>query len=297
MALELGFAAVGIAEAGASRSVAEQRDWLRQGYAGEMKYLERHAPLKTSPENVAQGVRSIIAVAARYPTNPNPGRGFSTYARGQDYHDVIRKKLRELSEGIHKIQPLKLHRVCVDSAPLAEREWAMRAGIGWQGKQGQLVNPTVGCCMLLGFLLVDIALEPSQPLENRCGNCSLCLDACPTGAALGDAKVDARRCLSYLTIEPGAVATPELQKSFGGALFGCDCCTAVCPWNQKATAPIMPELQESAPLPDAAEIMRWNDEDFRQRFKGTPVFRTGLAHLQKNAELAVHHHNSKNESR
>ncbi|MBT3191683.1 MAG: tRNA epoxyqueuosine(34) reductase QueG, partial [Verrucomicrobia bacterium] len=236
-----GFAAVGFAAVGPAQSMPVYEQWLAEGFAGEMDYLRRHAALRTHPDHIIPGAKSIIAVAARYPKNENPGAGFSTYARGQDYHDVLRRKLLSLGEFINAFHPLNVCRVCVDSAPLPEREWAMRAGLGWQGKQGQLVNPTAGCCIVLGFLLVDIELEPSVPLENQCGSCQCCMDSCPTGAAMGDARVDARRCLSYLTIEHKGSIPAEWQTAVAGTLFGCDCCTAVCPWNARATAPVMAE--------------------------------------------------------
>jgi len=286
-AFSYGFAAVGFAEAGASETIDVYRQWLADGYAGGMEYLHRHAELKSDPAEVAPGVKTIIAVAARYPLNKEPCGGFSMYARGLDYHDVIRQKLRGLSKFINDIQELKVHRICVDSAPLLEREWAMRAGIGWQGKQGQLVNPKAGCCMLLGFLLVDVELEPSVPLENQCGDCRLCLDACPTGAVLGGGRVDARRCLSYLTIEPGADMPEDMGYNLHGALFGCDRCTAVCPWNKDAAAPVMPELEEVLPLPAADELLSWSEEKFRARFKETAVYRTGAAQLKQNAMLSA----------
>jgi len=285
--LALGFAAVGFAVASKSESIGDYNKWLDDGFAGDMGYLRRHAGLKTHPEKVAEGVKTIIAVAARYPVNSDPGCGFSTYARGLDYHDVVRFKLRMLATHINDMQPLEVHRVCVDSAPLLEREWAMRAGIGWQGKQGQLISPAAGSCFVLGFLLVDIELEQSTPLKNQCGDCTLCIEACPTGAALGDGRVDARRCLSYLTIEPGAAVPPNLKQTMQGALFGCDCCTAVCPWNECATASVMPEFEELMPLPSSQEIMNWNEDDFKFRFKGTAVYRTGLEHLKRNAKHAL----------
>lgn len=283
----LGFAAVGFARASQSESMAVYREWLDAGYAGGMEYLHRHAALKEHPANVAPGVKTIIAVAARYPTNPTPGTGFSTSARGLDYHDVIRAKLRQLSQFINDQCSLEVHRICVDSAPLLEREWAVRAGLGWLGRQGQLVNADAGCCLLLGFLLIDLALDSSHPVPNQCGGCRLCLESCPTGALLGDGHVDARRCISYLTIEPGAEISAELAEKMQGALFGCDCCTSICPWNKTAAAPIMPEFQETIPLPRVPEIMHWNKEDFKARFKGTSVYRTGLEHLQRNAQRAA----------
>lgn len=289
-ALELGFAAVGFAPAAQAESIAIYRAWLSKGYAGNMAYLERHAPLKEHPANFVPGVKSIIAVAARYPVNPAPQEGgFSTYARGLDYHDVIRAKLRQLSAFIDEElappsskQARPLRRICVDSAPLLEREWALRAGIGWRGKQGQIISPVAGATILLGFLLTDLELKPSSQQENRCGNCRLCLGSCPTGALPGSSEVDARRCLSYLTIEPGAEFPADMPHNLHGRIFGCDSCTAVCPWNRKATAPLMPELMQTAPLPDAAKILSMTEDAFKERFKGTAVYRTGLQHLQQN---------------
>jgi len=286
-ALADGFAAVGFATAGPTESMATYEQWLSDGMAGDMEYLRRHARIRIHPAEIATGVKSIIAVAARYPTNPAPGSGFSTYARGLDYHDVIRSKLRDLTAFIHERQPLHVHRICVDSAPLLEREWAIRAGLGWQGKQGQVVSATAGCCQVFGFLLVDLELPPSTPVEERCGDCHCCTAGCPTGAALGDGRVDARRCLSYLTIEHKTRIPDDLQDAMAGMLFGCDCCTAVCPWNRRATAPVMPELEERDPVPSAEACLAMTEEEFDARFKGTAVYRTGLERLKRNAALAV----------
>jgi epoxyqueuosine reductase len=287
-AMAAGFAVVGFAKASPAESLACYEQWLAEGMAGEMTYLHRHAALKANPDAVAPGVKSIIAVAARYPTNPSPGSGFSTYARGLDYHDVIRAKLRTLAAFINERQPLQVHRVCVDSAPLLEREWAIRAGLGWQGKQGQLVNASAGCCLVLGFLLVDIELPPSEPVVERCGDCHCCLAACPTGAALGSCRVDARRCVSYLTIEHKGAIPEALCEAVSGMLFGCDCCTAVCPWNGRATAAVMPEFDAQASLPSAAACRVMTEAEFTARFKGTAVYRSGLERLKRNAELCPH---------
>jgi epoxyqueuosine reductase len=284
-ALSYNFADIGFSAATEAESIATYRHWLKNGYAADMDYLHRHADLKQHPANVAPGVKTIIAVAARYPTNQTPGTGFSTYARGLDYHDVIRTKQRQLAKFINEREPLTVHRICVDSAPLLEREWAQRAGLGWIGKQGQLVSKKAGCCLLLGFLLVDIELPESTPIENACGNCRLCLESCPTGALLGNHLLDARRCISYLTIEPKAEIPRKLEQKISGSLFGCDCCTAVCPWNKNATAPIMPELQQTEPLPEPQELLEWSENKFSDRFKNTAVYRTGLAQLQRNARL------------
>ncbi len=215
-AIAAGFAGVGFAAAGPAESMAVYEQWLADGMGADMAYLHRHARLRIHPAEVATGVKSIIAVAARYPTSPAPGSGFSTYAGGLDYHDVIRGKLRKLAAFINEHHPLQVHRICVDSAPLLEREWAIRAGLGWQGKQGQVVSATAGCCQLFGFLLVDLELTPSERVDERCGDCHCCTAGCPTGAALGNGRVDARRCLSYLTIEHKTSIPDDLQDAMAG---------------------------------------------------------------------------------
>ncbi len=285
-AFAAGFAAVGFAKASLAESIAVYEQWLAEGMAGDMAYLQRHAELKKDPANVAPGVKSIIAVAARYPTNPSPESGFSAYARGLDYHDVIRSKLRTLAATLNEHHPLQVQRICVDSAPLLEREWAIRAGLGWQGKQGQLVNASAGCCLVLGFLLVDLELPASDPVAECCGDCRCCLDACPTGAALGAGRVDARRCLSYLTIEHKGAIPNEFQSAMSGTLFGCDRCTAVCPWNRRGTALVMPELDAQQSTPSANACLAMTEAEFTERFKGTAVYRIGLERLKRNASLA-----------
>lgn len=288
-ACRLGFAAVGFAEAGDAIGSDAFAQWLARGDAAGMDYLHRHAPLRRHPAAIAPDVRSIIAVAARYPVNPEPrDGGFCMTARCRDYHDVLRGKLRLLADFVKQRTPAHTTRICVDSAPLPEREWARRAGLGWQGRQGQLVSPVAGTCTVLGFLLTDIALRPSPPIPDQCGDCRRCVESCPSGAIRPDAQIDARRCLSYLTIEHRGEISPERQPAMGQALFGCDICTSICPWNQTATAPIMPELAPQAgPMPDADEIAAMSPDTFTARFHGTAVKRTGLDRLQRNAAIAL----------
>jgi epoxyqueuosine reductase len=252
-----------------------------------MRYLARCGELRADPARLAPGVRSVIAVAARYPVNPRPGSGFSTCARGRDYHLVIRDKLRLLAAALRRHAPLAVARLCVDSAPLPEREWALRAGIGWRGRQGQVINADLGACLLLGEILVDAEWPPSPPVPNRCGDCRLCVEACPTGAIRGDGTVDARRCISYLTIEHKGEISADLQPRMGEALFGCDCCTAVCPWNRGGEPWTVPELREKRPLPDAQACLRLTEAEFEERFRDTAVLRTGLARLRRNAAIAI----------
>jgi epoxyqueuosine reductase len=286
-ALRLGFAAIGFAAAGDSCSSGVFEEWLEEGGAAGMDYLRRHAPLRRHPATIAPSVRSVIAVAARYPVNPEPGDGFCMTARARDYHDVIRGKLRELAAFLGARTPQRCARICVDSAPLPEREWALRAGLGWQGRQGQLIVPGAGACTVLGFLLTDLDLQPSIPQENRCGDCRRCVESCPTRAILPSGRIAAGRCISYLTIEhQGEIAT-GLEPAMGQALFGCDICTAVCPWNLKASAPVLPALEPGSPPPDAGALVAMVPGEFNVRFRGTAVQRSGLDRLQRNARIAL----------
>lgn len=281
----LGFIAAGIAAAGPAENLDLFNRWLQDGNAADMAFMERSRQVRTDVKNIMPDVKSIIVVAARYPTNREPDRGFSTYARGMDYHIVIRDKLSLLADFINK-QPGISTRVCVDSAPLFEREWAVRTGIGWRGRQGQIVNPEAGCCLLIGALLLNIELAPSTPCANQCGNCRLCVDACPTRAILDNGLIDCRRCLAYLTVEHRGDIPGELQTAMGQTLFGCDICTAVCPWNKREDDGILAEFQER-PMPSTHEILAMSKEEFTSLFKDSAVFRTGLERLKRNARIAL----------
>lgn len=285
-ARELGLVAIGFAAAGLAPHHARFARWLAAGNHGAMKFMERHADLRTDPRRLAPGTRTVIMAAARYPRHPQPGHGFAAHTWGRDYHTVLRQKLRVLAATLRR-EGARLCRICVDSAPLAERDWAVSAGLGWRGRQGQIVRTDSGCCLLLGALLTDIGLRPSPPYRDRCGRCRKCLDACPTGALLPDGTVDARRCIACLTIEyPGAIPA-DLQPRMGTALFGCDRCTAVCPWNRFGADRMLPEFNADRPLPEAGELLAMDEQGFAARFAGTVVMRTGLARMRRNAQIAI----------
>ena len=291
----LGFNAVGIAAAGPAQTIDRFRDWLAAGHAANMEYLKRAAVTRADPGRLLPNVRSIIVAAACYPANPDPGRGFSTYARGRDYHLVVRAKLTRLLTFINAgtgaagkgpaANPGQA-RVCVDASPLLEREWALRAGIGWRGRQNQVVNPEFGCCFVLGEILTDLDLSPSTPMAGGCGDCRRCVEACPTGALRPDGFLDARRCLSYLTVEHKADIPAGIAGSMGETLFGCDFCTAVCPRNRPGDEHVMPELRGRA-LPDARTCLQMTEGEFKRQFKDTAVLRTGLPRLRRNAAVAA----------
>lgn len=283
-----GFARWGAATIGPAQTCDQYRQWLQLGFAADMAYLHRHEPLKQDPRRLAPEAVSILAVAARYPLPANPQTGFSGYTLHADYHEVLRRKLQQVTAALTRLAPMTFARICVDSAPLLEREWAVRAGLGWIGKQGQVIVPNAGAGCVLGFLLTNLQLPASTPVPNRCGTCTRCRDACPTGAITDNHFVDARTCLSYWSIEHREEQIPELiRQNWGTTLFGCDRCTACCPWNRKATATVLPDFMPRTPRPTASECLALTPETFTRTFRHSAVFRTGLSALQRNARIAL----------
>jgi len=293
--LAIGFGAVGFARLEPIRSSVIFQQWLKNGYGAEMHYLKRHAVLRSDPRNLAPQTtpaawqaKSIIVVAARYPSAEH-NYPISNYARGADYHDVLRAKLNQLSASLNKETGRSCGgRICVDSAPLSEREWAVRAGIGWIGKQGSVVSPELGCCFFLGELLVDIDLEPGVPMTNQCQDCRRCLESCPTGAIMADNLIDARRCISYLTVEHKKEFTPETVSLLTHSVFGCDRCTSVCPFNRCARAPVMAEFNPpSTNVPALEDLARMSEKDFEKQFAGTPVEYVGFERFRRNVKTVL----------
>jgi epoxyqueuosine reductase len=293
-AFECGFGAVGIATVSPCLSIERYNLWLKQNKHGTMSYLERGAELRADPRNLLPEAKSIIVVAVQYPVNPSPSSGIAMYARFPDYHVVIRKKLKTLVQSIESELSRKIRaRICVDSAPLLEREWAVRAGIGWIGKQGQVVNQNLGACILLGEVLLDVELRPSvlpgtEIQNDMCGNCNKCIESCPAAAIEPDRTVDARKCIAYLTVEHEGDLPAEFHEKIGKRIFGCDTCTAVCPWNHNGNKKLMPEF--TRPLItdlDPEEILEMSEFDFRQKFKNTVLIRTGLDRLKRNIKKMV----------
>ena len=237
-ALEEGFGAVGFARAG---KVPEEplKQWLRNGFHGEMFYMERSLERRLDPSLVLDGARTIVSLIYPYPhqetvTPDNREMGIvARYALGKDYHLVLEKKLRKILAGIQEGYPGVQGRCYVDSGPVAETYWAWRAGLGWIGKNSLLLSREFGSWFFLSEILLDAELEPSSPGPEFCGSCTACIDACPTAAIIEPGKVDARKCISYLTIEHRSGIPESLKSSMGNRIFGCDICQEVCPWNRQ----------------------------------------------------------------
>lgn len=295
-AFGLGFDLAGITTLGSMETAPYFDRWLDRGYAGEMHYLPKWAHKRRDSRLPYEGVRSAIVVAMSY-GGAEPSGPVARYARGDDYHDVLDAKLREL----HAWLRLELGRdvrgrAFVDTGPLLERDLARRAGLGWFGKNTNLINPTLGSFFFLGALLVDLELAPDEPFAtDHCGTCTRCIDACPTHAIVEPRVLDATQCISYLTIEARGEIPSALRESIGELLYGCDICQDVCPWNEKfsralpAGSPFA--AREAIAGKDARtlarEIMQMTQEEFSERFRRSPMKRAKLRGLKRNAEVVL----------
>jgi epoxyqueuosine reductase len=274
--------------------------WLDNGYAGQMSYLQQRREAYSHPSSVMKGCKSLLMLGAPYlsetasrePLQSIDGAGkVARYAQcGVDYHDVIRKRLKQLKRWLLERCPTALVRGVVDTAPLLEREFAQAAGLGWVGKNTLLLNKSWGSYFFLAALLTDLPLvADAAHVTNHCGTCRACLDACPTGAFVSPYVLDARRCLSYATIEhPGAV-DDDLSQRLNGWIFGCDICQEVCPWNRKSSTTVDPIwiAHEAWSQIDLLELLSLNEEEFQKRFKHTPLGRAKRVGLIRNAILVV----------
>lgn len=287
-ALRLGFSACGLSPAAPLRAdhAARRLRWLREGRHAGMDYLARNLVLRLDPRRLVPGARTVVSVALNYfvPAAPAAGYTFARYARGLDYHDVVRDRLRRLL-GALGLEEHRHGRVFCDTAPIDERYWAVRGGLGWQGRNGQLIVPGAGSYFFLGELVLTLPADRyDRPVPSRCGTCRRCLDACPAGALLGDGRLDARRCLSYLTIEHRGALPPGTGELMGRCAYGCDRCAEVCPWNRLARPT---GVAEFAPRPELLAMTdeAWRaltPEDYRRLFKGSAVKRAKYEGLMRN---------------
>lgn len=292
---QLGFALLGVCPAVQPRGLARFDEWLTAGYAGEMRYLPERREAYAHPDSILSGVRSIVMLAMDYrtlePSAPQSGRGrVSRYAWGVDYHALVHDRLESLCGKSRELCPQAAVRGVVDTAPLLEREFAELAGLGWIGKNTLLLNTKRGSWFFLAALLIDQLLAYDTPHEqDHCGTCRACLDACPTQAFAAPGVLDARRCISYLTIELRGPIPRELRAGIGDWLFGCDVCQDVCPWNHRA-----PESRESAFQPIDGEtslplagLFEMDQAAFRARFRHTPLWRSKRRGLLRNAAIVL----------
>jgi epoxyqueuosine reductase len=293
-ARELGFDLTGVAPATEADGFDRLQEWLARGFAGRMDYMHRLAEARRHPDSILPEVRSVIMVAMNYkPAQEDAADDIgrvARYARGADYHDVLRERLNGLLAWLQGERPGCRGRGVVDTAPLLERDFARRAGLGWFGKNTMLLNRRLGSYFFLGALLVDLDLRPDSPHATaHCGTCTACLDACPTDAFRGPGWLDSRRCISYLTIELREAVPEHLRPGIGAWLFGCDVCQEVCPWNRKAPAGGVQPLLPRADLEhiDPAELLALSEEEFRDRFRGTALMRARRRGLLRNAALVL----------
>jgi epoxyqueuosine reductase len=289
-----GFDLVGIASAGPAASFALFERWLAEGRHGEMGYLTRNVERRSDPRRLLPGAESVVIVACNYHaanSAPGPRQGkVARYALGDDYHEVIGGKLAALTEAIRALAPGAQAKVCVDTAPVLERELAQRAGLGWIGKNTMLLNRRFGQWLLLGEILLDVPLRPDAPeTRDRCGRCDRCIAACPTRALVAPREMDARRCISYLTIELKGAIPSELRPLIGNRVFGCDDCLEVCPWNRFARQAREPGFSPRADLstPELLELLELTEEEFQRRFARSPILRAKRRGLLRNVCVAL----------
>lgn len=296
-AQNVGFDLAGIAPAVTPPGFPRLQQWLQAGFAGQMSYLPRREAAYQHPRHVSASVRSIVMLAVNYKTAepppvlaPNHGR-VARYAWGSgDYHDLLRVKLNRLADQLHLLHPGCTTRGVVDTAPLLERDFARLAGLGWFGKNTMLIHKKMGSWLLLAGLLTDLDLEPDLAHEtSHCGTCTRCLEVCPTDAFVEPYVLDARKCISYLTIELKESIPTTLREGVGDWLFGCDLCQAVCPWNRKSP---VTEALEFQPAPDlnpvnCLQILQMDRAAFESRFSKTPLERPDFDGLRRNAAIVL----------
>ena len=301
-AFGIGFDLAGVATLGPAETSHAFQDWVTKGYAGEMAYLPKGAEKRSDTRLPFPGAVSALVVGLNY-GGAAPAGAIARYARGSDYHDVMWRMLDSLHEWLESETGTTIPgKSYVDTGPILERDLARRAGLGWFGKNTNLLNPEHGSFFFIGSLLLGIELEPDAPFEaDRCGTCTRCLDACPTDAFVEPRVLDATRCISYLTIEARGDIPVEFHEQVGSLLYGCDVCQDVCPWNHKfateATNPAFAEREFFAGK-DASQlaqsILDLDDEGFRRAFKGSPMKRAKLQGLKRNAVVVLANLDSKN---
>jgi epoxyqueuosine reductase len=301
-AVELGFASLGVASVELSDVEGGLQAWLDAGFHGEMDYMARHGLVRARPAALVPGTVSAIMVVIDYaPDSPDwiarawqtlaaPERAFvSRYALGRDYHKVVRGRLQRLADRLAaEIGPFG-HRVFCDSAPVMEVELASRAGLGWRGKHTLLIDSRRGSTFFIGTLFTDLALPADEAGDDHCGRCTRCIEACPTGAIVEPYRLDARRCISYLTIELKGSIPEAMRPLIGNRIYGCDDCQLACPWNRFARPAVLPDFapRNRLDLASLVELFEWSPEDFDARLAGSPIRRIGHERWLRNIAVAL----------
>ncbi len=297
-ASNLGFSQVGVSDVDLSEAEGHLKDWIAKAFHGQMDFMHKHGSLRTHPEELVEDTIRIISLRFDYSykttvpyeeilNKPNKA-AISRYAMGRDYHKLIRKKLKALSEKIKNEVDGFDYRVFTDSAPVMEKAIAEKAGLGWIGKHSNLLNSKAGSYFFLGEIYTNIPLPISKKSTFHCGTCTKCIDVCPTQAIVAPFQVDARRCISYLTIEHKGPIPKEFHKAIGNRIYGCDDCQMVCPWNKFATdskvTDFLPRNQFDEP--DLNELLSWNEATFLKNTEGSPIRRIGFKSWRRNLEIA-----------
>lgn len=303
-ARELGFSQIGVAGVDLSSSEAGLLQWLSNGFHGEMAYMAAHGLKRARPAELVPGTVSVVTArmdylpqstpegwqAVEFDRLARPAEGIvSLYARGRDYHKVLRARLQKLSERIAaEVGPFG-HRVFTDSAPVLEAELAARSGQGWRGKHTLVLNREAGSMFFLGEIYVDMALPASDPVTAHCGSCQACIDICPTQAIIAPHRLDARRCISYLTIEHAGPIPEELRPLIDNRIYGCDDCQLICPWNKFAQRNALPDFDERAGMSgqQLATLFAWTEDEFLRRTEGSPIRRIGHERWLRNVAVGL----------
>lgn len=303
-AQELGFSQIGISGVDLSSAEPGLLAWLEHGFHGEMDYMERHGLKRARPAQLLAGTLSVITARMDYLPSQTPkdwqalefaglskfDQGtVSIYARGRDYHKVVRQRLQQLAERLSQhIGPLG-HRAFTDSAPVLEAELAVRSGIGWRGKHTLVLHREAGSMFFLGEIFIDMVLEPTPPVTDHCGSCNACMAVCPTQAIVAPYQLDARRCISYLTIEYAGSIAMELRPLMGNRIYGCDDCQLACPWNKYAQRSNLKDFDSREGLTGAAltRLLDWSEEEFLRYTEGSPIRRIGHAQWLRNVSIAL----------
>lgn len=297
-ALELGFGSVGICDTNLKEHEAALQAWLDKGYHGDMSFLTRNQDKRLDPAALVPGTVRIVSVSLNYlppeaafnATLANPDKAnISRYATGRDYHKLMRQRLKQLALKIEQMLPELGYRPFVDSAPVLERPIAVKAGLGWVGKHSLVLNETQGSWFFLGELFVNIPLPIDSPQPDQCGKCKACITSCPTDAIVADAVIDARRCISYLTIEHQGAIPLEFREPIGNRIYGCDDCQLVCPFNREAPITQESDFNQRDPLKqkDLLTLFAWDEATFLKQTEGSPIRRIGFERWQRNLSVGL----------